>query len=397
MKILFTANRFPYPPYRGDKLKIFHLAKRLSKQHELHLVTFLQDEADKQYLPELAKYFTEIHLVPLSKFASVKNVLFALGRKLPFQVAYFQSAAMHQKITELKAKHQYDAVHVQHLRMAQYWYNDTSIPRILDLPDAFSLYWQRRMATTSGWRNWFNTMEQRRVFKYEDVLNRFDMSLVCSKEDKHYLTEMKGISNLQLLPNGVDMNTFSGKEHNYKLSQDILFTGNMDYAPNVDAVVYFAKEIFPLIKQAVPGTRFIIAGQRPISKVQELVAEDVVVTGFVPDLASLYASAAIVVAPLRFGAGTQNKVLEAMAMGVPVVSKNIGFNGLNIESGEGVILSLETIDFAEQCIKLLQSEVLRSKVGTAGKRVVQQQFDWEVIAAQLLSYISTVVKQRNAG
>src|ERR1700744_4113389 len=117
MKLLFTANRFPYPPYRGDKLKIFHLAKRLAQKHEVHLLTFLQDKNDLQYLPELKKIFKEIHLVPLSKFQSYTNSLFGFLYKEPFQVRYFHSSKMEAKIQELIVTQHYDAVHVQHLRM----------------------------------------------------------------------------------------------------------------------------------------------------------------------------------------------------------------------------------------------------------------------------------------
>jgi glycosyltransferase involved in cell wall biosynthesis len=166
----------------------------------------------------------------------------------------------------------------------------------------------------------------------------------------------------------------------------------MDYAPNVDAVTYFVSDIFPLIKKQVPDTVFIIAGQRPVKKVLQLAAPDVKVTGFVKDLSEMYASASIVVAPLRFGAGTQNKVLEAMAMGVPVVSRNIGFNGLNIVSGQGVILAMESTDFAQQCIELLQSSERRKSVGEQGMEIIHTQFDWDVIARKLEDYFLQIVK-----
>ncbi|RYZ45040.1 MAG: glycosyltransferase, partial [Sphingobacteriales bacterium] len=332
MKLLFTANRFPYPPYRGDKLKIFHLARRLSVKHELHLVTFLQDESDLQYLPELRKIFSEIHLVRLTKAQSYINSLFAVLHKEPFQVRYFHSAAMKEKIAELLSANRYDAVHVQHLRMAQYLADYKNIPRILDLPDAYSLYWKRRIESTNGLLKAFTRLEQKRVFDYEQILGDYNLALVCSREDKAYLERERHIKNVELLPNGVDLDTFVSEQHHYNIDKTILFTGNMDYAPNVDAVIYFVSEIFPLIKKQVPDAVFVIAGQRPVKKVLDLAAPDVQVTGFVKDLSAMYASASIVVAPLRFGAGTQNKVLEAMAMGVPVVSRNIGFNGLNINS-----------------------------------------------------------------
>jgi len=391
MKILFTANRFPYPPYRGDKLKIYHLAKRLCKRHELHLLTFLQDKNDLQYLPELKKIFTEIYLVPLPRSQSYRNVLMALFSREPFQVRYFHSEEMKDQVRLLAERNQYDAIHVQHLRMAPYWASYKNIPRILDLPDAYSLYWKRRIAAKKGLARFFNKTEQKRVFHYEQVLNDYNMSLVCSREDLEYLKQENGIRNVKLLPNGVDLETFSSQEHDYTLDKTILFTGNMDYAPNVDAVDYFARDIFPLILEKLPGTKFIIAGQRPVKKVLELAGEHIEVTGFIPNLADMYRKASIVVAPLRFGAGTQNKVLEAMAMGVPVISRNIGFNGLNIQSGEGVILALETSEFADKCIAMLESEKMRRKTGIAGKQVIQTQFDWDVIAAMLEGYFKEII------
>lgn len=393
MKLLFTANRFPYPPYRGDKLKIYHLAKRLAQKHELHLVTFLQDKNDLQYLPELQKIFKEVHLVPLSRMQSYRNSLFAFFRKEPFQVRYFYAAAMAEKIKQLQQQQHYDAVHVQHLRMAQYWAGDKSVPRILDLPDAYSLYWKRRIDSSKGLLKAFTRLEQKRVYDYESILEDYDLSLVCSREDQQYLAKERGICNVALLPNGVDLDTFSNKEeHDYAGNKTLLFTGNMDYAPNVDAVIYFTKEIFPLIREKIPDAAFVIAGQRPVTKVKELAGNGVTVTGFVQDLASCYASAAVVVAPLRFGAGTQNKVLEAMAMGVPVVSRNIGFNGLNITSGEGVVLATDTPAFAGACIDLLRSEPKRREIGEKGKKVIREQFDWEVIAAKLEGYFRQIAR-----
>jgi len=393
MKILFTANRFPYPPFRGDKLKIYHLAKRLCKKHELHLLTFLQDKNDLQYLPELKKIFREIHLVPLSKVQSYTNVLTAVFHKEPFQVRYFHAPEMEAMVKKLANANQYDAIHIQHLRMAPYWAPYKNIPRILDLPDAYSLYWKRRIDAKKGLVKLFNKIEQKRVFRYEQILNEYHMSLVCSKEDLEYLKLENGISNVRLLPNGVDLGTFSSEEHNYTQNRIILFTGNMDYAPNVDAVEYFTREIFPLIHEKIPDVKFIIAGQRPVKKVLDLAAENIEVTGFVPDLADMYSKAAVVVAPLRFGAGTQNKVLEAMAMGVPVISRNIGFNGLNIHSGQGVILALETREFADSCIEMLESEQMRRETGMMGRKIIQTQFDWDVIAAMLEGYFKEIVPE----
>ena len=139
MKILFLANRTPYPPYRGDKLKIYNLAKRLCKDHELYLVTFAQTEEDFTYKSDLEKIFKEVHLVSLPKWKSALNCLSAIWDSRPLQVLYFKSAEMESKLQEVLSKHSFDAVHVQHLRMSPYLADSKSIPRRLDMPDAFSL------------------------------------------------------------------------------------------------------------------------------------------------------------------------------------------------------------------------------------------------------------------
>ncbi len=391
MRILFLANRTPYPPYRGDKLKIYNLAKRLNKDHELHLLTFAQTEEDLTYQKELESVFAEVQQVYLPKWRSALNCLSALWQKEPLQVLYFKSTQMRKALSEVLSKHQFDAIHVQHLRMSPYLANHSDLPRILDLPDAFSLYWQRRSkAQSNPFLKLFERLEYGRVLEYEQVIDQYDLSLVCSAEDEKYLKEKHSTNNVSLLPNGVDLDTFAFDDHDYTHNHTILFTGNMDYAPNVDAAVYFVNEMLPEIRNSYPDTKFIIAGQRPVKKVLELAAEYVEVTGFVEDIAAMYNSASVVVAPLRFGAGTQNKVLEAMATGVPVVCSNIGFNGLGIQSGEGAFMHTDKQHFINQVLELLNSETLRAATGTAGKDVIHKHFGWDAIAKRLEGYFVDV-------
>ena len=388
MKILFLANRTPYPPYRGDKLKIYHLAKRLAaKGHELHLLTFALDKDDLGHEDELKKIFAKVDQVYLPKWKSVLNCISALWNGRPLQVLYFQSAAMRKKLAALLSANAYDAVHVQHLRMAPYLAGNKSVIAILDLPDAFSLYWMRRlkMAKSLASRA-FQLMEQKRLLAYEPVIKQYDLALACSNEDIDYLKEMHGVVNIDLLPNGVDLDNFHPGPHDYSHNKILLFTGNMDYAPNVDAVSYCCKEILPVIRKAHPQIQFIIAGQRPVPAVTRLAEEGVEVTGFIPNLAGMYDRASVVLAPLRFGAGTQNKVLEAMAMGVPVVCSEVGFAGLGINDGEGAFKRTDAAAFAQQVIALLDDEALRCATGLKGASIAKQRFGWDAVAARLEQY-----------
>lgn len=395
MKILFIANRFPYPPFRGDKLKIYNLCKRLSEKNEVHLITFTEQKSDLQYLDKLSPIFKRMEIVHLPKLQSLFYSALGLFQKLPLQVQYFKSNEFASRLKQLLAEEKYDAIHVQHIRMAQYAIPYKQYFRILDLPDAFSLYWQRRKEVPrSLLSRMLDNIESKRVIKYEEyVLNEFNLNLVCSQEDQEFLIKTHHVSNIELLPNGVDNQQFKPGKHDYSHNETLLFTGNMDYDPNVDAVVYFVDEILPTIVNAFPNVKFVIAGQRPIDKVKALDnGKNVFVTGFIPDLSETYNSASVVVAPLRFGAGTQNKVLEAMSMGIPVVCSNIGFKGLGINDGEGAFMRLGASDFSEQVIKLLSDEALRNTTGKKGIEVIEKSFTWETISEKLASFLSRGIK-----
>ena len=237
-----------------------------------------------------------------------------------------------------------------------------------------------------------DSIESKRVYNYEKyILNQFNLNLVCSLEDQKHLIQEHQNNKVKILPNGVDTSQFKPLNHDYSHNNILLFTGNMDYDPNVDGVIYFSEEILPIIKTKYPSIKFIIAGQRPIQKVLDLkikFPETIEVTGFVKDLSEMYNSASIVVAPLRFGAGTQNKVLEALAMGIPVVCSHIGFEGLGIKSGDGAFMKVNPKEFAEQVIELLNNEQLRKSTGEKGAQLIQSKFSWEHIAQLLESYFT---------
>jgi polysaccharide biosynthesis protein PslH len=386
----------PYPPFRGDKLKIYNLAKRLCKHHQLTLVTFTLDNQDLRYKDSLNDIFHRVETIHLPKWKSLLNCSTFPLNTTPLQVLYFKSSAFRKLLTGVLDEVKPDAVHVQHLRMSQY--NDLlgDYPRILDLPDAFSLYWERRVEKAKSFaEKQFNKLEQRRVLKYEKILDSFDLSLVCSQEDLDYLESVHSLNNIRLFPNGVDLETFAAMSHDYSQDKVLLFTGNMDYAPNVDAVVYFAEEILPIIKEVIPDVKFIIAGQRPVEKVKNLASKHIELTGFVQNMADYYKKASVVVAPLRFGAGTQNKVLEAISMGVPVVCSHVGFKGLGVESGEGAFMETEPVAFARRVVSLLQSAELRESTGLAGKNIITQKFDWNVLTKKLENYFYEIINKQD--
>jgi len=424
VKILFVANRMPYPPYRGDKLKIYNLARELCVYHELHLITiaenqedldsvsalqkpfFLDDAAAQTFNPgattnndrstttnpnEGIQLFDSIQYVYRPKWRSILSSAIGLFSKRPIQVSYFRSKAFAIKLKHLLDHQHFDAIHVQHLRMAQYFEDGAPSNAILDLPDAFSLYWKRReSAAKNPFDKAFRGLEYKRLANYEKLmLPKFSKSLVCSTEDRDYLINA-GITNVDVLPNGVNLKSFSPQGSDAIIKNRILFTGNMDYAPNVDAVQYFVDEIFPLILEKHSESHFVIAGQRPVKAVLDLASDRIEVTGFIENLASEYAKANVVVSPLRIGAGTQNKVLEALAMNQAVVCSKVGFLGLGLKSGEGILMGETAQEFANHVVSILTSEELGKRLGETGGQHVRSTFAWSGISQQLLLYFEKI-------
>jgi sugar transferase (PEP-CTERM/EpsH1 system associated) len=394
MNILFVANRFPYPPHRGDKLKIFNLARQLSRNHNLYLITFIQDKNDYQYLDELGKYFKKIDVIYLSEIRSAFNCVAGFFSSMPFQVNYFKSHEFEKRLNDVISNYNIDAIHTQHLRMSQYTSKIKNIPTILDLPDAYSLYWKRRSTLCcSYFKKKLEMLEHRKVTEYESIIKNFDMTLVCSNEDKNILEIDHDYDSVNILPNGIDTSTFHSDFHDYSINDRIIFTGNMDYFPNIDAAVYFSEEIFPEVLKRFPDVKFYIVGQKPPQRVKDLQSDNIIVTGFVDSIADEYGSGSIAVSPVRVGAGTLNKVLEPMAMGLPVVSSQIGFEGIGASHGEEILLAKNKNEFVNSITNLLSDENYRRYIGESGKNHVIQNFSWEKVAEILENYFYSICNQ----
>lgn len=392
MKLLFLANRIPFPPYRGDKLKIYNLAKELHPKNHLVLVTFYESHHELKYKKDLLQYFDEVHLIKLKKGVVLWNLITAIfNRHTPLQVAYFRSKKMTHLLEHVIKDFNPEAIHIQHLRMAQFVGPEFIQRALLDLPDAISMYFQRRKNFTKNpLKKWFLNEEYNRLIKYEHkTLNTFRSVLCCSQEDAQYLQKKHPGPNYKVLENGVDTKTFQPVKTNIKLPEPcILFTGNMDYAPNVDAVCYFVCDIFPKIKEKHPTATFEVAGQKPVKKVLELnKIEGVEVSGFIPQIQDAYARSTVVVAPIRFGAGTQNKVLEALCMEVPVVCTPIGFFGLSVKNGQGIYCEENTLDFINRLNQILDDVEPHHILATKTGQTIRERFAWEAIAKKLESYV----------
>ncbi|MCL4706844.1 glycosyltransferase [bacterium] len=397
MKILLITPRVPYPPYRGDKLKIFNLIKRLSQRHEIHLICFAQTRQDLENLQHLGTYCRHIDHVKLPVWLSLLKCFAGLFTPIPLQVQYFKSRRMQNLIDQACRQHQFDVIHTHLIRMAQYTAEMNRPIKVLDLTDAVSLYLQRFTARAKNpFMKLLVKIELQRIMRYERILEKFNACFVCSEPDREQLRKTAPEAAIKLIPNGVDLHYFSTNGSLSDHDPDkIIFTGNLSYYPNIDGILYFTGEIFPLIKKERPSAKLYIVGQSPPAKVRGLASRDVIVTGFVEDIKQHYVSSAVAVSPIRFGAGTLNKIIEPLALGVPVVATSVGVEGLEVIQGEDILVADQPQAFARHVVRVLQEPSLREKLRQGGMAVIRKQYDWDPIVARLEEIYHDLVRQKS--
>ncbi|HTR81286.1 MAG TPA: glycosyltransferase [Bacteroidota bacterium] len=385
MKILFLTSRFPYPPHRGDKLKIFNLIKQLSSRgHEITLISFVASKEEAELRKALAEYCIDVQIVRLHPIHSFLNCALNIFSSLPFQVSYFKMKEMHRTIFKALKDGHFDIVHVHLVRMAQYGEALVGVPRVLDLTDAGSLYLERFLGMTNNpLMKLFLRTELKRLRRYEKILDRFEISLVCSRIDQEVLQHHAPTATINLLSNGIDLKYFSPNGGISALPGRIILTGNMSYYPNIDGALFFVREVLPKIKRLVNDAKLHIVGQNPSFALRKLNNDDVVVTGFVPDIKAEYLQSAVSIAPIRFGAGTLNKILEPMALGIPVVATSIASEGLPVENGRDILVADSPEDFANSVVRILREDSTRRMLSANAQSIVRKLYDWTNIAAQL--------------
>jgi sugar transferase (PEP-CTERM/EpsH1 system associated) len=384
MNILFLTSRFPYPPHRGDKLKIYNLLKRLSRKHTITLLSFVSGRRDLSYVGEIEKLGVRVETVVLPKWRSLMNSLLALPGSEPLQVRYYTSRRMRARLRALLEERRYDLVHIHLIRMAQYGRSGEPPVRILDLTDAGSLYLERFYRTTRNpVKKYLLGIELGRLRRYESVIGEFSASLVCSAVDREVLADRADGATIAVLPNGIDLSYFTPDPARRYDPRRIIYTGNLSYFPNSDGVIFFVREVFPLIRKVNPGVTLYIVGKDPPGSVRGLASTDIVVTGFVEDIRGEYLRSSLAVAPIRFGAGTLNKVLEPMALGIPVVATSVGAEGLSLEPGRHLLVADTAPEFASCVNRLLADERLRSELAENAMRVVRARYDWDMVTDSL--------------
>ena len=380
--LLLLIHRIPYPPNKGDKIRSYNLLKHLAQHYKVHLATFVDDDDDWQHVHTVEALCSTSHFERLDPLKGKIRSLGALlgGRALSFD--YYRNAAMQDWVDQAMAQHQIDRVLVFSSPMAQYAEGYPKARRVVDFCDIDSDKWRQYAAQKSFPMNWVYRREADTLLAYErHVAATTDASLFVSEPEAALFRTLAPESGAKIgfFNNGVDTDYFSPERDYARPYQDgeraLVFTGAMDYWPNIDAVQFFAAEVFPQLLAADPSLRFYIVGARPAPAVLALGAgPGVVVTGTVPDVRPYIHHADICVAPLRIARGIQNKVLEAMAMAKAVVVSPQALEGIDAVPGSELLLADGAAALAATLTGLLAQP--NASLGAAARAKVERQYSW---------------------
>ena len=382
--LLFLAHRIPYPPTKGDKVRSYHLLKYLAGRYRVHLGAFVDDAADLEHASALREMCDECHLVRLKPALAKLKSLAGLVSDEPLTLPFYRDAGMSRWVNKVLLATPVQGVLVFSSAMAQYVMSAAGVRRVADLVDVDSDKWRQYAATRRWPQSALYRRESRELLRYERRIARhFDATVLVSAAEAKLFRELapEAANKIYHINNGVDCEYFS-PERAYanpygEGEQVVVFTGAMDYWPNVDAVVSFARSVFPEIRRRFPAATFYIVGARPTPDVKRLAElSGVKVTGAVPDIRPYLAHARFAVAPLRLARGVQNKVLEAMAMAKPVLASPQAAEGIEARVGAELLVVSDATEFVGQASRLLEDDHAAA-AGAVGRARVLASYAWE--------------------
>lgn len=379
-KLVIVLSRFPFPLEKGDKLRSYYQIKELSDRFSIHLIALSDTPVEENSIQELKKYCDSVKVHRLSKLSILFNSFIALIGKKPIQVGYFFNYAVHKKINTSLNTIRPDHILSQLIRTTEYTKNYHHCPKTLDYMDALSKGMERRIERAPWYKKWFFKTEYKRLLIYERIMfDYFDKKTIISEQDKRYIFHPER-EQIVCVPNGIDTH-FLEPVHVEK-KYDFAFVGNMNYPPNVEAVVFIVNEILP----AFPNAKLLVAGATPHPKLVKLAKDNanVVISGWIDDIRTAYASAEIFFAPMKTGTGMQNKLLEAMALGVPCVTTSLANNAIGAAHNESIIVCDTNEQMIQHLKELMQNPEWREEIGSAGKQFVRERYSWEKATQHLI-------------
>ena len=401
MNVLVLSSRAPSPPKRADQMTVDALVRFLARRgHAVDLACFVESAEEEQALrKELRGVCRRLIVLPLPRWRSYANTAMTLPGRLPMQVRYFESPAMHQALRAAVADGAYDLCYTHLIRMAEYG-RRLPLPKVLGMQISQGLNLRRMVDNAKDvFRRTFYRIEESKSRRYEAAVCRdFDRVFLCGQRDVEEIRKQSDARNLVVCPHGQDAPPLPTIRAARREPGAIVFCGVMATYTNVDAAAWFAREIFPRVERAFPEASFWIVGRDPQRSIQALARPPrIVVTGEVDDVFQWLSRASVSVDPLRVGAGMQNKVLQAMGAELPVVATSVANEGIGATPGTEIVLRDDADSFAAAVIDLLRDEEARVRIGRAGRRFLEENWTWEAHFLKEERIFREVAEMRTAG
>lgn len=394
MNILFITEKFPYPLDTGGNVRSYHLLRGLAARHQVTLVATNGGEVRPAHVEHLSQFCATVALADVGSWSAWRDagvLLRSLFDQTPVVIARRRRPELAAVVRRLAAGDAFDTVYFNHLDAAIYL---PDVPagalKVLDEHNVVTNQ-VKSIAASDGnpLRRMLLRRDARRVARHEAaVANQMDLCLTCSIPDADALRELGVSRRIVVVPNGVDTEYFTPPSSRGESSGTpaVMFVGTMDYEPCERGVWHFCNSILPLIRRTCPALRFVVVGRNPSARIRALAASDPLVelTGRVEDVRPFMALAQVCVVPLLSGSGTRLKILEAMAVGVPVVSTTIGAEGIEAESGRHLLIADEPQEFCARVVQLLQEPEQAGRVRAAARELVEAKYSWHAVAPLLL-------------
>jgi sugar transferase (PEP-CTERM/EpsH1 system associated) len=402
VRILYLCHRIPYPPDKGEKIRAFHQIAQLAQRHEVHLVSFGEHPYDPANAEALRRTCASVEIVHRTDIGAAFAALVAVASGRPLSIAAYDSRALAAAVAARCRATPPDVAIVYTAAMAPYA-EDLGCPRLLDFVDVDSEKWRVYGERLRPPISLLYAFEARRLTAYEARLAAsFEHSALISEAEARILAARVPGLRVSVIPNGVDFEYFKPTPPAAGVRSDAapraVFVGMMDYYPNCDAVVHFANDILPLVRAEVPSFEFHIVGRQPTARVRALGRlPGVTVVGGVADVRPHLAEALVSVAPFRIARGIQNKVLEAMASGVPVIGTALAFQGIPARVEDGIRIADDPATLAGLLVELARTPSLRAERGAAARAYVERHHRWDVVGAALEEVLERLVERSRGG
>ena len=386
MKILMLTPYLPYPLHSGGQIRSYNLLKNLAKKHQVTLFSFIRSNQEKQYIKELTKYCHKVQVFKRRQAWDLRNIILAALTPYPFLVSIYLSRSLRSHIAKELASADYDLIHAETFYVMPSLPGEAKVPTLLVEQTIEYLVYQRFVET-------FKFLPLKPLL-YFDVLKiklwekyfwkKATRLVAMSESDKEIMQQAGKNLKVDVVANGVDIDHFATIKPSQTKAPTILFVGNFKWLPNKDAAKFLANDIWPKIISQLPQARLWIVGRNPTQDILALAKKPhISVTGNLADIRTAFKKANVLLAPIRNGRGTKYKVLEAMASQVPVVTTQLGIEGIAAQPGKSVLLAETADSLAQKTIKVLTNKSLSKKLATNGKQLVYSQYNWQVISQKL--------------